>query len=165
MNASLRFASLIMLFLTNACGYRLRIAKPPTTPLFIALPVNDKAVEPIGQLVYDIFINHFAQCGYTLVDLPGRGYTLKTVVQYCNAKQHFISQDVVLMNKLVEVKLICELYNFGNSLVAEKSFMLETIVSKAQLPLQQDAYTNYDLRAMLERHAHIIEQAFRPYLR
>ena len=147
-----------------ACSHRVRIASRPQTPIFIAMPINDTAAEPISQLLYDALVATFQRQGYDVATCPQQGYVLKTTVEWLMPTQHFISQDVVLLHKLVELKAICSLYNFRKELVLEKTFIFETIISKALAPLQQDAYTVHSLRGMLEHHIQIIEQTFRRHL-
>jgi hypothetical protein len=158
------FFTLFFLIILPGCSYRMRIAKPPQTPIFIAMPINDNAPEPISQLLYEALVSTFLQQGYDVVARPQQGYVFKTIVQYLTPTQHFISQDVVLLHKLVEFKAICSLYNFRKELVLEKTFTFETIVSKALAPLQQDAYTVQSLCGMLERNIQTIEQTFRQHL-
>ena len=163
----LRFVALLSLTILTACNpyaYRLRVVAPAQIPLFIAMPINENAAEPIGQIMYDKLISHFQQRGYALVAQPVQGYVLKTTIRSLKTIQQFISQDVILLHKLIELNAECSLYNFGNELIKEKNFIFETIISKAAAPLQQDAYTTYALGDMLERHLQIIEQTFRPYL-
>ncbi len=160
------FILVFLCALTVGCNapYRIRCAPRPQTPIFIAMPINDCAVEPIGQLLYSVLVQQLQQRGYELANTPDRGYVLRISVLSLAATQHFISQDVVLLDKLMELNVTCRLYNFRNELVKEKLFTFETIVPKTQTPLQQDAYTSYYLRSMLEHHVQSIEQTFRPYL-
>jgi hypothetical protein len=160
--------SFFMFFLTLivgcSSGYQVRIAKQPQTPLFISMPINDSSEQPLAPSLYNALVSHYQKRGYRLVDQKSQGYVLKTTIQGLTPTQHFISQDVVLLHKLVELKVTCSLYNFANTVVAEKTFIFETIISKAQAPLQQDAYTMYSLRGMLEHQLQMVEQFFRQYL-
>lgn len=144
--------------------YRLRAVPRPQTPLFIAIPRNNEAIEPIGQQLYNELIKYYQERGYHLVTTPQQGYSLHTLVTSLRTAQRFISQDVVLFNKLITLELLCTLRNFRGEVVKEKSFTIEGLIPKAHAPLQQDAYTFYYLHVMLERHIHKIEQTFRPHL-
>lgn len=128
------------------------------------MPLNEREALPLGPLLYDVFIQYFAQRGYTLVSDAVQGYVLKTTIERLDTKQHFISKDVVLLNKLVEISLVCGLYNFRNELIKEKKFIFYTIVPKALIPLQQDIYTHFYLRGMLEHNMRSIELFLKPYL-
>lgn len=163
-NYTLRTILIFFLLATTACSYRMRIASRPQTPIFIAMPINDSAAEPVSQLLYDALVGTFQRQGYDVASWPQQAYVLKTTVQYLTPTQHFISQDVVLLHKLVQLKAICSLYNFRKELVLEKTFTFEAIISKALAPLQQDAYMVHSLGGMLERHIQIIEQTFRRHL-
>ncbi|MBM3886291.1 hypothetical protein FJ364_00015 [Candidatus Dependentiae bacterium] len=160
----LKIVIFFILFLITGCSTRVRIATRPQTPLFIAMPINDSAVEPIEQLLYDVLLKNFQTRGYNLVSSQKQGYVLKTTILSLMPLQKFISQDVILLNKLVELKINTSLYNFKNELITQKIFAFETIISKAKVPLQQDAYTSYALHGMLEHHIQIIEQYMRQYL-
>lgn len=165
----MKLRHLLLLFLnlwSAGCNtpYRIRAVPRPQTPLFIAIPRNNEATEAIGQQLYSELIKHYQERGYHLVNTPQQGYSLQTFVTSLRTSQRFISQDVVLFNKLITLELLCTLHNFRGEVVKEKSFMIEGLIPKAHAPLQQDAYTFYYLHVMLERYIHKIEQTFRPHL-
>lgn len=143
---------------------KIRIAAKPQTPFFVAMPINDGVPEPIGPAFYHKLIEYLEHRNYKIVTKPNQGYILKTTIHSLTPIQHFISQDVVLLHKLVELKATCSIYNFAHTLIAEKTFCFETIISKAQSPLQQDSYTMYTLHGMLEHQLQSVEQFCRRHL-
>lgn len=154
----------IFLISSCQCPYRLQRQKIPQTPIFIEMPINNHVAESLGPLLYDAMIGHFQQRGYVLTDSIHKGYRLCTQIKSLSISQRFISQDIVLLNKLTELIVTCSLYNFCGELLKEKTFVFETIIPKSQLPLQQNAYTKYYVQQMLEYNLNTIEQVFKPYL-
>ena len=156
----------IVLCFENGCQspYRLQRQQLPQTPIFIAIPVNNHVAESVGPLLYDCIIQHFQRRGYKIVADNHQGYTLRTTIDALSIAQRFISQDIILLDKLTELTITCGLYNYNNTLIKEKTFVFETIVPKTQAPLQQDAYTNYHIQQTLKQNLDTIEQAFKPYL-
>lgn len=144
--------------------YRLQRQQIPQTPIFIAIPVNNHVANSIGSLLYDAMIVHFQQRGYVLSDNTYNAYRLCTRIESLSVSQRFISQDIVLLNKLTELVVTCSLYNFCGELLHEKTFVFETIIPKSQYSLQQNAYTKYYMQRMFEYNLSSIEQVFKPYL-
>lgn len=165
-SASMCFALLTIFCIGSGCQtpYRLQRQQPPQTPIFVAMPVNNHVAESVGPLLYDAMIKHFQRRGYLLVDTAPQGYTLRTTIDALSTTQRFISQDIVLLDKLTELAITCGLYNFRNERVKEQRFVFEIVVPKSQAPLQQDAYTNYHIQQMLAKNLALVEQAFKPYL-
>ncbi len=165
----LKMAHLWLYFFIAGCGWQVRVVSPvgiaPFTPVFIAMPRNEGAIESLSNTLYVALLKCYQSRGYRVMGRPKDGYILRTVIRSFSPIKHFVSRDVVLLHKLVKISLDCSLYNFRGVCVAKESFDCDTLISKPRDPLLTDTYMMYAMKDSLELYSSTIEQAFQKYFR
>lgn len=133
-------------------------------PLYIEMPRNALVFDNISPLLYQAFHNHMLRVGYVLVNGPENGYTLRTNVKNLEQINKLVSSDIILFNYTVRIELECKLLDFNQKIVAQKTFLLSSLISKPKNPILNSDFLDYEYKRLFERSSPRIERFFRTYL-
>jgi hypothetical protein len=134
-------------------------------PVFVSMPESNFVFDNIAPIVYQALFQHFQKIGYTVVCQENNGYVLKTIIKKLDPYQKYVSPDVLLFHSEITLEVHCQLYNFVQKLVAEKTFCFSTLISKPRKPTLTSNFLIFEYEKLMRRSAPRIEQFFRPYLK
>ena len=158
-----------ILFLCASCKPKQHYAASYATnknavPLFIKMPANTLVFENISHLLHTTLVYHFKRVGYPLAQQAHDGYTLALSIKALTPTQKYVSPDVLLFHARLKLELTCELYNFNNLLIKQKTFCFSTLISKPINPILNSSFLDFEYKKLFERAAPKIEQYIRPLL-
>jgi hypothetical protein len=133
-------------------------------PLYIEMPKNKVVFENISSMVYDALWSHFLRVGFLLVGKKNNCYSLKVTVKKVENDYKFLSPDLLSYATKVRIELFCQLLDYKDKTVAEKTFTFGTLVSKAKRHVENATFSDFEYRRLIERDAYKIDQYFRPLL-
>ena len=145
-----------ILALTSSCAYRKSLIthtniKNCKIPLFIQLPENKFVFDNLAPLVYETMIQRFARVGYYLVNERKNGYLLKISIKSLDPQTKFVSPDVLLFHVRMKIVLLCELFNFNNTLITTKTFHGTTLISKPIDPILKSDFFYFEYKKILSQ--------------
>lgn len=156
---------LSLLLIVNGCGnVKIRFIRPPQQKLFIDFPFNDKTPFPIEKILYKKLLKFYKERGYQLTNKAMCDVILTSTVNHFIDKQRFISRDIILLNKLIELSINFQLTTKSGSLIKNETILFETILSKSLNPQEEWLYSSHYVQSMLDSKLLRIEQKFRKYL-
>ncbi len=168
---SLFFSSFLVLYLVfvSSCGIKRNLtfdcsAKNAEIPLFLEFPQNDLVFENVAPLIYDVFMGHFERIGYNLVVKSTNGYTLRVIIRSLDPIYKYVSPDVVLFHATIKLELLVQLLNFKKDMIAQKTFLFTSLISKPQNPILKSDFLDFEYTRLLKKAAPKVEQFFRPFL-
>ncbi len=138
--------------------------KQKLTPLFIEMPRNNKIFEHLSPIMYETVVHHFESVGYRLVTNNKDGFRLSIEVADFFPERKFVSPDVLLFHATMSLKCVCVLYDFADRIVCREVFSFSKLFSKPRNPVMAGSFFDYELKILLQRSMHKIEQKFRPFL-
>ena len=160
--------SLCLIILLAACSKQTTVSdiaiRNTKIPIFIEIPNNPLAFDNISPIAYEAIHHHYLRIGYTMVNNIGDGYVLRTKVRGIDPVNKLVSPDIVLMHTTIKVELECTLLNFKKDIVACKTFLFSTLISKSRNPIMNSDFIDFEYKKLLERSVPKIERFFRPFL-
>jgi hypothetical protein len=133
-------------------------------PIFIEMPSNPLVFDNISPLIYQALHHHYLRVGYTIVDKPSDGYSLRIKAKSLEPTNKLVSQDIVLMHYTIKMELECSLLNFNQEVVVKKTFFFSSLISKSKNPILNSDFLDFEYKRLLERSAPRIERFFRSHL-
>lgn len=156
-----------ILFFLNSCSYKKFssnfVAKNIDTPIFIQMPKNVLVFENVSNIIYKSLWDYFNCLGYHLIDNDNQAFTLKIKIQKLEPEYKFISQDILVYDIIIKIKLLCRAFDKNKKLLAEKAFCFSTLVSRPKNPVMNSGFSEVEYYKMMRKAATKIEQYFRPY--
>jgi len=138
--------------------------KKADVPLFIEMPKNNLVFDNISPCAYQALYQHFQRLGYRLVNHHHDGYVLKIKIKNLDFLNKLISPDVLLFHATIRIELLCQLFNFDNKLITEKTFSCPSLISKPRSPILNSDFLEFTYNRLFTRTAPKIEQYIRPFL-
>jgi hypothetical protein len=126
------------------------------------MPSNKLVFDNLSPLLYTSLVHHCKRVGYTLVDSEKHGYTIALAVKMLTPVQKYVSPDVLLFHTRIKVELLCQIFNFSSSLIAQKTFYFSTLISKPINPILTSSFLDFEYKKLFERSVPKIEQYIRP---
>ena len=133
-------------------------------PLFIEMPTSSTVFDNISPCVYQAFYQHFQRLGYRLVNHRQDGYILTIKIKNLESLNKLISPDVLLFDATIRIELVCQLFNFDNKLITEKTFSCSNLISKPRSPILNSGFLDFTYNRLFARAVPKIEQYIRPFL-
>lgn len=163
------FICLVMILFMESCGIKRNIVtdfsvKNANVPVFLEFPRNSLVFENISPLIYDTFTEHFERVGYHIATRPTDAYRLRIIIKNLEPIYKYISPDIILFHATFKLELLCQLFNYANTIVTQKSFTVTTLISKPQDPILNSDFLDFAYTRLLKKTAPKVEQYFRPFL-
>jgi len=133
-------------------------------PLFIEMPPNDMVFDNISPLVYQALFHHYQKIGYRLVNKRSDGYVLVVKIKNLDPLYKLVSPDILLFHSMMKLELFCQLFNFDNTLVTQKTFFFTSLISKPRSPILNSDFLEFNYKRLFARSVPKIEQYMRPFL-
>ena len=158
----------VMLFLSS-CVYQsthisTMVQAEDYVPIFFCMPQSSFVFENIAPLVYEEMLGHFQRVGYDVASKLKDGYVLRTSIKKLEPYQKYVSPDILPFYVEIKLEIFCQLYDYSDKLVSEKSFYFSTLISKPRKPILTSSFLRYEHEKLLRRDIHQVEHFFRPFL-
>ncbi|MFH0898698.1 MAG: hypothetical protein V1855_03910 [bacterium] len=160
----------IFLVLLPSCVYQKKyfstiVKTEEYEPIFVSMPQSGIVFENIASIVYRTIYDHFSRVGYSLATQSLQGYELRSVIKKLEPYQKYVSPDVLLFHTEVKLEILCQLYDYAQRLVAEKTFYFFTLISRPRTPILTSSFLRFEFEKLMKRSVPRIEQYFRPFLK
>lgn len=164
----IRFVYLIILLLIlPSCGYqkfsRNQVAKNIKQSIFIQIPENPLVFDNLSSIFYKSLFMTYKKLGYNLSDNTYNSFVLKTKIKSLEPVEKFISQDLLLYNIKLSIKVNCKLFDANRKLIIQKEMECFRLVSYPKDPIQNSKFLDYEYKKLMDRLSLKIERFFRKY--
>ncbi len=133
--------------------------------IFISIPESGYVFENIASMTYQALCEHFFRIGYYVADKFGQGYELRCVIRYFKPYQKYLSPDVLPFHIEIKLEILCQLYDYAETLKAEKIFYFSTLICRPRKPILTSSFLRFEYKKLMRRSIPRIEQYFRPFLK
>lgn len=161
--------SLLLILLLANCQPKNQLppilhVKQAQIPIYIDMPKNPLAFDNISPIIYQGLHNEFLRIGYKLVNRTSDGYVFRSKIKNLDPISKFISPDIILLHYTIRLELECTLLNFNQHIIAQKTFLFSTLISKPRNPIINSDFLDFAYKRLMQRSTPKIERYFRPYL-
>lgn len=157
----------VIIFLVPSCGYqkfsRNQVAKNVKQSVFIKMAENTLVFDNLSSVIYKSLYKTYQRLGYKILDDMNNSFILKTKIKSLEPIEKFISQDLLLYNVRLVIKIECKLFDLEDKLISEKNITSSSIVYYPKDPIQTSKFLDYEYKKLINRASLKIENYFRMY--
>jgi hypothetical protein len=159
----------ILILLFSSCSKKEQLisdlgVKQKKISVYIEMPRNALVFDNIAPLLYQALHKHMLRVGYVMANSWQNGYTLRTNIKSLEPINKLVSANIILFHYTVKIEVECILLDFNQTIVAQKTFLISSLISKPNNPILNSDFLDYEYKRLFERSSQRIERFFRNYL-